>query len=129
MLYFFTVWNMLLLVFHQFASKYFDLLYMSFITMTVGLYLSFVNPKYFVWDGKLIETWQGKLIIDITHVAMFLFALLIVGSDGRGLKLLNTVLLLVLYISLVNPEKVYMIKLEELFLLISMFTIIYYCCR
>jgi hypothetical protein len=97
--------------------------------MTVGLYLSFVNPKYFVWDGKLIETWQGKLIIDITHVAMFLFALLIVGSDGRGLKLLNTVLLLVLYISLVNPEKVYMIKLEELFLLISMFTIIYYCCR
>ena len=128
MLYFFTVWNILLLVFHQLTSKHFDLLYMSYVTMTIGLYLSFVNPKYFVWQGKIIKAWQSKLVIDIVHVVMFLFAAFFLKQARRyDLRLLNTILLLILYISLINPEKVYMIKIEELFTIISMFTIIYCC--
>lgn len=126
MLYFFTVWNILFLVFHQVTSKHFDLLYMSFIVMTVGLYLSFVNPKYFVWSGgNMIKDWKSKIVIDIVHVVMFLFAMFFIKKPRHHLKLINTLLVMILYISLVDPEKVYKVKLEEILLVISLFTIIY----
>jgi hypothetical protein len=131
MLYFFTVWNIIFLVFHKFTSPHFDLLYLSYITMMIGLYLSYVNPRFFAmkFRGKkyVVEKWYSKLPIDIIHILIFLVALYLYGDKaGSDMKLLNTILLFILYISMFNGAKIYSIKNEEFMILFSVVTLIYF---
>ena len=131
MFYFFTVWNIIFLVFHKYTHHYFDLVYMSFITMMIGLYLSYVNPKFFgmKFMGKkyMIQKWYHKLFIDIIHILIFICAVYLYGDAvGVDMKLLNTILLFILYISLINGAKIYSIKIEEFMILFSVVTLIYF---
>ena len=132
MLYFFTIWNIIFLVFHRFTSAFFDLVYISFITMMIGLYLSFVNPKFFAMKfmGKkyIVREWPHKLPIDAIHILIFIIALYLYGGSYtlKDMKLLNTILLFILYISLFNAAKIYSIKNEEFMILFSVLTLIYF---
>ena len=131
MFYFFTVWNILFVIFHKYTAPYFDLLYMSFITMMIGLYLSYVNPKFFGMEcmGKkyIIRKWHHKLIIDVIHVLIFVGAFYLYGFDiFDEMKLLNTILLFILYICLFNGAKIYSIKNEEFMILFSVVTLLYF---
>jgi hypothetical protein len=131
MLYFFTVWNIIFLIFHKFTSSNFDLLYMSFITMLIGLYLSYVNPRFFAMkiNGKkyVVDKWYSKLPIDILHILIFLVTLYLYGDKaGSDMKLLNTILLFILYISMFNGAKIYSVKTEEFMILFSVVTLLYF---
>ena len=99
--------------------------------MMIGLYLSFVNPKFFAmkFRGKkyVIREWSSKLIIDAIHILIFVVALYLYGTQKvNDMKLLNTVLLFILYISLFNAAKIYSIKNEEFMILFSVLTLIYF---
>lgn len=78
-LYFFTFWVFILVVFHQYTFKYFDLLYLTFIVLLGGSYISFINPGKYILklpDDTDIE-FSGIhrfIIVDLAiHLFMFLF--------------------------------------------------------
>jgi hypothetical protein len=78
-LYFLTSWIFILVVFHQYTFKYFDLLYLTFIALICGSYISFINPGKYILklpDDKNIEFsgFHRFIIIDLAiHLFMFLF--------------------------------------------------------
>lgn len=78
-LYFFTLWIFILVIFHQYTFKYFDLLYLTFIVLICGSYISFINPGKYIL--KLSDNTDIKfsgfhrfIITDLAiHLFMFLF--------------------------------------------------------
>jgi hypothetical protein len=75
---FFTIWNILLVIFNNITYKYINLLYTSFITLFIGLYLSFINPRIFIlrFGGQKYKFvgWKKFIYIDIIcHISIFLY--------------------------------------------------------
>lgn len=73
---FFTTWCVLLALFHPYTHPYVNLLLLTFVTLIVGLYLSFVNPRRFVfYFGNARYEYTGLekfIIVDMFfHVAVF----------------------------------------------------------
>ena len=69
---FLTFWMIILVVFHQYTYKYIDLLYLTFICLILGSYISFINPgKYIYKSGEKEEIIEFNgfhriIIIDIS---------------------------------------------------------------
>lgn len=63
---FFTTWLLILVIFHKYVHPYVNLLLLAFVTATIGLYFSFINPRRFVFymQGERYEyTGLEKFII------------------------------------------------------------------
>lgn len=130
-IFFFTTWNILLVVFHKYTSEYIDLLYLSFITMFIGLYLSLVNPRKFVfrYDDKkyVFMGFQKFLMIDIVfHIFIFLYVFFYIHESFSEKKLLGSILILAVYIICINIKKVYGISIIEFIILFSIINILYF---
>ena len=135
---FFTVWNLLLIIFHKYTHKYFHLLYLSYMTFMVGMYFSTVNPAKFVFyfkDKKIVvDKWFYLLLIDILfHISVFIFVLIkyysyysSLGRAGNDMLLLSSVMLLVIYICLIDPSRVYGISYIEIIAVIAATNLLYF---
>lgn len=127
---FFTLYVILLLVFHKHTAKYVDLLLLSVIVFVIGCYLSFVEPKKYVFYifNKELEISNGLrlALVDTTHLAMLIFAL-VITQRLEVYQVLMSLLILIMYTSLVDMRKVYLVSPVKLMVL-GMLTCIAYLC-
>lgn len=132
---FFTFWSVLLVLFHPQVFKYVNLLYITFITMIIGLYLSFINPRRFVFyfEGERYEYngAQKFIIVDILfHILAFYF----IWSRYAGyytcleitdMKNIYALLIIIIYVVFTNIKKVYGVAFLELFFVFLVANILY----
>lgn len=127
---FFTSWLFLLVVFHRYTHMYIDLLYLSFVVLCVGLYISYVHPRFYrfvLFDKEYKLTGVDKFMIDLFfHLGIFWFVYLnYSGSTRIDYKFLVAVFLLCLYSIMIKVSSVYCVKLYELFSVIIIASIMY----
>ena len=130
---FFTTWSTILTVLHMYTSAAFNLVYMTWIVLVVGLYFSFINPRKFVVymnDGKRI-TFNGIqkfFIVDLVfHILMFWYAWSLYGAKKQSLATyLNVILLMLIYLSLVDVKKVYGVNFYEVMLVCLFANIVFF---
>lgn len=128
---FFTTWVLILVLTHGYSHQYFDLPYLTFTTMFVGLYLSFVNPRKFVFyfeDQKYTYTGLEKfIIVDMFfHILVFFYICSKYRSHSMlSSQMLNSMLLLLIYTVIMNLEKIYGISFYELLLVAGLGNIVY----
>ena len=123
LLVFFTTWNALIIIFHEYLYQSIHLKYLTFITCIVGTYLAYFNPKHFdlIWQGKQyrVEGWMKVLIADTAHFIPFLFVYCLYSQyyvkKYDSLQLLNAIILLMIYVVLLNIKRVYGVSFKELF--------------
>lgn len=121
---FFTTWVLLLCLMHNVLFDKVNLLLLSWITMFVGLYLSFINPRRFVFhfEGTRYEyTGVEKFIIvdSICHVLVFYLIALFYQTYYSSLRPLssqtiNAFLILFIYVAMNNIKKTYGVGMLEL---------------
>lgn len=130
-LYFFTFWNILLVIFHQYTHRHVNLLFLSFMCLVIGSYLSFINPRLFLFqigEEKIYLTGLHKLIIvDIfAHLLPFLFIYVTYSKYYENQNPLFsplTLLIVFIYGILINHQRVYRASILEL----SIVSLISYC--
>lgn len=130
---FFTIWNIVLIVFHRRLYKYVNLLYVSFITFCVGCYLSYVYPKYYLIklnnQDYIIKGLQKLLTADVIHIGLIIFAWTHYGAYYNkrvDMSLLMSILLITLYTQAFNVDKMYNISYDHLFMVFCIANIIYF---
>lgn len=125
---FFTTWVLILVVFQNITHHYFDLLYLSFLTLCMGSYISFIDPKKyeFEWFGKkYVLDGYHKTIVDIIHVCLFIFCILHYSPDCH-MKLFNSILLILIYFLVMDAEKVYGVSVFKLFIIFVVSNLLYF---
>ena len=132
---FFTTWVLILIIFHKYIHNYINLLYLSFITLICGLYLSFINPRKFVFyfDGKkyIYNGIEKFIIVDMFfHILVFYFVYthynIYYRTSGYDVKLIWALLIILLYVIFTNIKKIYGISFWEMGLVFVIANILYY---
>jgi hypothetical protein len=131
---FFTFWMVFLIVFHHYTYKYVNLLYLSYVTLICGLYLSFINPRRFVFyfEGVRYEYTgvQKFIIVDlIFHILVFYFVYRRYASyytSNYDMRLLVSFIIVIIYALFNNIKKIYGISFIELFSVFCISTILYF---
>lgn len=127
---FFTLYVIILLVFHKHTSKYVDLLLLSVIVFIIGCYLSFIEPKkyvFYVFNNEYeISNGLRLALVDTTHLVMLIFAL-VITQRLEVHQVLASLLILIVYTSLVDIRRVYLISPVKMMIL-GMITCVAYLC-
>lgn len=132
---FFTTWVFILAICHRYLHQYVNLLYLSFITMIVGFYLSFINPRRFVFyfENERYEYTgiQKFIIVDmIFHILVFTLLAEKYGSfyNGGGIdsRLCVALLVICIYIYMYDPQRVYGITMIEIYTIFFVANILYF---
>lgn len=119
---FFTLYVIALLVFHKHTSRYVDLLLLSVVVFVVGCYLSFIEPRKYVFTiaGNTYELsgLTRLLIVDLTHTLILIFAIYVTMGQTLSMYQLGlTLLILVTYVVLVDVQRIYLVPKTTLFAL------------
>ncbi len=139
-LYFFTTWSVLFVIFHKHLFKHLHLLYITFVVMVCGLYLSFINPRKFVAyiaGEKYTYTGVQKFIIAdmIFHIYVFWFILTKYGSYYRGhtnniidVRIVNALLVMGVYLLFIkgNIKATYGIQFWEMCVVYAIANILFF---
>jgi len=135
---FFTTWNVLLVIFNKYVYKYINILYTSFITLFIGLYLSFINPRRFIFrfgEKKYSFTsWEKFIAVDIVfHIFTFLYVYYNYFVYYKSLDkcaedklLIVSLIVLFTYIICINVKKIYGISLLEFLIIFCITNILYF---
>lgn len=132
---FFTTWNIIFVLLHAYTHQIVNLLYLSYVTLMIGLYLSFVNPKKFVFkfgDKKYVfDKWSKFLSVDVLfHICVFLFVFYCYSvyylKYGDDSQLLLSILIIFFYISMINVKKVYGVDFIEFVVVFCVVNILYF---
>ncbi len=131
---FFTTWNVIFVIFHKYTFNKINLLYLSFITLMGGLYISFINPRRFKFTfGNLKLTFDGLskfIYVDIPyHIAIFLWVYCMYNmyyKSNKDVNLLISFLIFVLYASIINIRRVYGISFLEFLLVFAVSNLVYF---
>ena len=131
---FFTFWVFLLVLFSKYTYKYFNLEYLTFIVLSIGLYLSYINPRFYRFElfGKkyeLKDTLEKFFIADLLfHIATFYYVYEVYRNEYTTLdyRTLNSLLLLLVYSLFIDFEKLYNINKKELMTVFLIVNIIYF---
>jgi hypothetical protein len=119
---FFTTWIAVLVFFHRYVHQYISLPFVTYIVMIVGLYFSYINPGHFIIindDQKIIVRDPYKFIfIDLPfHIFTFLFIYKLYGLHNKfDMKIINVLLLLILYAIMSKPSEIYQVHISEIIL-------------
>lgn len=134
-LYLFTFWVIILTIFHKQTFKCVNLLYLTFIVFICGLYISYINPKYYIYETQdnetiIINGFNKFYIVDIfAHTIPFLFIYYTYRNYYANTSLLDTpftFLFILLGFLLINSKEVYNISRQEVVLLYLVATILYF---
>lgn len=120
---FFTTWVLVMCLLHHIVFDKVNLLLLSWITCIVGLYLSFINPRKFVFyfEGKRYEyTGLEKFFIvdSMFHILVLYFIITHYGAYYSSLNLFSkqnviAISILLIYLYVTNIKKVYGISVIE----------------
>lgn len=130
---FFTTWCVLLVALHKNLYKNINLLYISFVTCVIGTYFSLYNPKYFEFEWKnktyIVDGWKKFFLADLTHIIPFLIIYCIYykyyKTSKSILQNIHAFLILIIYLSLYNVQKVYNVSFWEVLIVFSIATLLY----
>ncbi len=128
---FFTTWSMIIVFFHKYLASSFDIIFITFMTMMIGMYMSFVKPKKFSFvlgDRKIVINGLEKFFsVDLTfHVAFFLFIFVRYRNVPTNYhKILNALLVFLFYFILIDIKRIYGITYIEVFQLFTGIFVIY----
>jgi len=119
---YFTLINIILVIFHRYTYRYYNLLLSSIIISAISLIMVYVNPKSLnIFNVYTLKGWKLKWVDLIFHHGVTLFVLLMYGEYYKnhpfGYSTAITLLTLLLYASLMNPYKIY--KIEKWFLIFA----------
>ena len=111
---FFTIWTLLLTIFHKYTSKYFNLVFLSTIVLIIGSFVSLIHPRIFViyfLNNKYIisNTLIKFLTADVMHICLFMFNYHKYKYNTKNI--LNSLLLLLFYSLTINFIKLYNLDL------------------
>lgn len=137
---FMTFWILLFVIFHEITHKYIDLLFLTLLAFFVGLYLSFINPRYYQFQFALekktvkvtIKGWTRFILVDvIIHTSMLVFIAInyrrfymdMLNKDPK--PFINAILILMLYLTIVDIDKIYLTSYMDLFILTVLISILY----
>lgn len=134
---FFTTWSVILALLHSYTHKYINLLFVSFVTFIAGLYLSFINPRRFVFyfDKERYEYTgvQKFIIVDMLfHLLVFYLIWEKYGnfySQTDPLVCTKTWTAMVImgaYAMLYPLKKIYGIPVQELLLVCTIAILLYF---
>lgn len=125
---FFTFWVAILCIFHNYTHEYLDLVFLSFIVLIIGSYISFVHPKkytFIIQDKEYIFYGLHRLLtIDLLHIMMFV---LIMCKYQRPTKMtfINSLILIFIYYILFDVENVYKISRNTMMMIFILATFLY----
>lgn len=131
---YFTTWSVLAVVFHAHTHRYINLVFLTFVTLVIGLYMSFINPRKFVFyfdrDRYVFTGAQKFVLIDMLfHLGAFLFVWEKYGwGDGNG-GLLSTwaaAALFAGYVLIMPIRKIYGVELRELGVVAAVAMMLYF---
>lgn len=132
-LYFFTTWNVILVLFHKYTHKIINLLFTSFVVLIISMYISYINPKYYLFkfDNKeYVFKGNNKLfLIDLPmHIGVFVFIYLIYYKyyKKNNLTIPITICFLLFYFVFFNTPKIYNISRPELLAVASAGAVLYF---
>lgn len=119
---FFTTWNFLLVLFHQYTHNYINLIYLSLMTVTIGMYFSFINPRKFVYyldnEQYTFTGIEKFILIDLfLHIAVLGYVLTKYSkfyNKSTSKQLVNSILLLILYLTIIPFKKTYGVSFGEI---------------
>lgn len=133
---FFTAWVFIMALFHKYVYKHVNILLLSFVTLIVGLYLSFINPRRFVFymQGERFEYTGAEkfIIVDMFfHVFVFYVLLCLYGSYYRSKELFchsgtwAAFAILALYVAITDIKKLYGISFTECICVFAVALVLY----
>lgn len=121
---FFTAWMLVMALLHNYLFDKVNLLLLSWITCIVGLYLSFINPRRFVFyfEGVRYEYTglQKFIIVDTVAHIMVLYAMYACYGDYyKSIGIVNlptfvAIVIMMIYLAITNIRKVYGISHYEI---------------
>jgi len=121
---FFTFWMIILTLFHKYVYKYVNLLYLSFITLIIGIYMSYINPREFKFilfhESYTLKSGDKLLIVDLfAHLFIFLYIYSIYHKYYTPFRvdtpLLLSIVILLIYTFSINIKNLYSANYYELF--------------
>jgi len=133
-LYFFTTWSFFLCLFHSYFYKCIDLMYLSFVVLIVGTYLSFVYPrKYVVEKDKncfVFDNITRLLCIDlVVHLLMFVLIYKRYHSyyskSGFDFKICMSLVLIAIYFVMLRNIDVYLLPKIDMIAMLIVSSILY----
>jgi len=131
---FFTFWSVMMVVFHHMTSKHINLLYITFVTAVIGLYLSFVKPRKFVFYFERVRyEYTGIQKFIIVDMIFHLLALYFIYTRYRtsytsitDTRNLTSLLIFIIYLSITNTKKVYGVEIIEMIGVFICATVLYW---
>lgn len=129
---FFTVWVVVLAIAGKWTSRWFDLMLLSFVTLFVGLCLSFIHPRRYTLrvggKDRIVDGIERLVVVDLlAHVLVFVVVAATVGPSNDPIKIVNSISLMTVYALLVDVPEVYGVKLREGGMLVAAACAAYLC--
>ena len=125
---FLTTWILILVLFHKTSSKIFSLSFLTFMVLLISLYISYINPRQYYLGKTIIIKGYFKNLLDIYfHIFPFVFICYYYGIEPffNNWKIIPSLLLIILYLLLYDPSKVYRLPINEI-IIISIISIFLY---
>jgi hypothetical protein len=124
---FFTLYMVIFILWYPFLGQYLDMMFLGIITFVIGSYVSFINPKYYIFTFQdecyKIEGAKRILLVDMIHVIILVITIYMFAHMPFSVrKFVASSIILISYFVLVNPGNVYSITQKELW------TLIYFTC-
>lgn len=129
---FFTAWSVLLTLFHKYTGEIVDLKFITFTTLLIGMYFSFIEPKKFhiIFNGvkyKFDGTKKFLLVDLIFHLCIFIYIMYIYHDQQFSWKrFLNSFILLVIYTCFVDVSRIYGVPISRCILLVVVSILLYF---
>ena len=129
---FFTIWNIILLLFYEYSNKYFDLLLLSLNVFLIGSYFSFIEPTYYKIllyknSSIIISGWTRFIVADVIFHSLPLLYIIYRNKtiESKFYKTINSLLLLLFYLLINSIKEVYMVENKIIIFLSIIINLIY----
>lgn len=126
-----TTINFILVLFSHFTHKYINLLFTSIFVFLGGMYVSYINPGYYIQidvnnEKKEIGGWIKFIYDSIFHILPLVYVFIVYRKYYSSKpSILTGILLIIIYLGFVNVEKVYETD-ENVIGLLFILTILFY---
>lgn len=119
---YFTIINILLVFFHRYTYRYYNLLLSSLIISFITFIMVYVTPKKLnIFNKFTLTGWKLKLIDFVFHHLVTLFVIVMYGeyykNNPFGYATAITLIVILTYASLAKPYEVY--KIEKSFVMFA----------
>lgn len=118
---FFTWWVLALLAAHRVVAPYVDLVFLSFVMLVVGSYVSFVSRHTYVWKAypggpsHTLSGWRRFWVVDVSiHAAAMAFAIAFCRYPLSPCSIANAAAIMILYGASHAPEEIYGTTMREI---------------